>query len=376
MVHWTLQSGFVFENVLIPLAVTCVVLTSRYASGRMGSDLDLELTVDYAGGMARPLRIDIEDGLYHVTSRGWERRHVVRDDRDRQRWFELLERVATRCQWRVFAWALLGNHFHLYLRTVQPNLSAGMHDLNSGYASFFNRRHRRCGALFQGRFKAVLVEDESHALELTRYVHLNAVRAKMVERPEEYGWSSYQDYLGLRKAPAWLDWETVIGELGKDRRRGRAAYRRFVEAGMCEASQSPLEAAVGGMFLGSAEWVTQWQRRLADEPTREGVPAQRQLAWRPSLDEIAAMVSEAFDIEQSELLAIRRRGNEARSAAIYLARLVTDEAVGAIGEYFGGVSTAAISKTVARAETRRGEDRAWNRRLAKLSESLRSGDST
>ncbi len=324
--------------------------------------------------MARPLRIDIEDGLYHVTSRGWERRTVVRDDRDRQRWFELLDRVATRCQWRVFAWALLGNHFHLYLRTPQPNLSAGMHDLNSGYASFFNRRHRRCGALFQGRFKAVLVEDEAHALELTRYVHLNAVRARTVERPEEYLWSSYPDYVGLRKAPAWLDWETVIGELAKDRSRARAAYRRFVEAGVCDAPKSPLAAAVSGMFLGSAAWVDRWRRRLAEEPARDAVPAQRQLAWRPILDDVVAMVSATFGIEESELLAIRRRGNEARSAAIYLARLLTDEAVGAIAEYFGGVSTAAISKTVARAESRRGEDRAWDRRLARLSERLRSGE--
>jgi len=324
--------------------------------------------------MARPLRIDIENGLYHVTCRGWERRAVVRDDRDRQRWFELLDRVAMRCQWRVFAWVLLGNHFHLYLRTPEPNLSQGMHDLNSGYATFFNRRHRRCGALFQGRFKAVLVEDESHALELTRYVHLNPLRARMVERPEEYGWRSYQAYLGLRKVPAWLDWETVVGELAKDRSRARAAYRRFVESGACDVPKSPLAAAVRGMFPGSAAWVDRWRRRLAEEPAREGVPAQRQLAWRPTLDDVVAMVSAAFDIEQSELLAVRRRGNEARSAAVYLARLLTDDAVGAIGEHFDGVSTAAISKTVARAESRRGEDRAWDRCLTKLSDRLRSGE--
>lgn len=215
--------------------------------------------------MTRPLRIDVEDGLYHVTSRGWERRPIVRDDRDRKRWLDLLERVATRCGWRVFAWALMRNHHHLYLRTPQPNLSAGMHDLNSGYASGFNRRWRRCGSLFQGRFKAVLVEDQSHAVELSRYVHLNPVRASVVERPEEYAWSSYPDYLAMRRAPAWLDWETVLGELGKR---------------------------------------------------------------------------------------------------------VTDEAVGAIGAYFGGVSTAAVSKTVAGAENRRPTDSAWDRRLTQLSEQL------
>jgi putative transposase len=321
--------------------------------------------------MSRPLRIDVEDGLYHVTSRGWERRLVVRDDRDRQRWLGLLDRVATRCVWRVFAWVLMGNHFHLYLRTPQANLSAGMHDLNSGYASGFNRRHHRCGALFQGRFKAVLVEDDSHALELTRYIHLNPVRARIVDRPEEYGWSSYQDFLGGRKAPAWLDWQTVLAEVAKDRSRARSAYRRFVEAGLSEPPASPLDGAVGGMFLGRGDWVDRWRRRLAEEPMRQGIPAQRELAWRPTVEDVVAAVSQAFDVDPARLSESRRHGNEARLAAVYLARLLTDEAVGAIGQRFGGVSMAAISKTVVRVECRRSRDPAWDRRLAALSERLR-----
>lgn len=321
--------------------------------------------------MARPLRIDIEDGLYHVTSRGWERRVVVRDDRDRQRWLELLERVATRCGWRVFAWALLDNHFHLYLRTPQPNLSAGMHDLNSGYASFFNRRHRRCGALFQGRFKAVLVEDDSHATELTRYLHLNPVRARIVARPEDYAWSSYRDYLGLRKTPPWFDGETVLRELAKDRSRARSAYRRFLEAGMAEPPPSPLKAAVGGMFLGSSAWIDAWRRRLAEGPAEKDVPLKHQLAWRPGMEDVIKAVGQAFGVERERVLVSRRHGNDARSAAIYLARQVTDETVGAVARSFGGVSMAAISKTVARVEGRRAEDKAWDRRLRELSARLR-----
>jgi putative transposase len=279
--------------------------------------------------------------------------------------------VATRCAWRVFAWTLLDNHFHLYVRTPQANLSAGMHDLNSGYASFFNRRHRRCGALFQGRFKAVLVEDDTHATELTRDIHLNPVRARIVGRPEDYVWSSYQDYLGMRKAPAWLDWETVLSEVARDRSRARAAYRRFVEAGLLQPLPSPLEAAVGGMFLGSSAWIEWWRRDLAREPARKAVPLQRQLAWRPGVDDVIAAVAQTFAVEAAVVLVRRRHGNDARLAAIYVARRVTDEGVGAIGRRFGGVSTAAISQTVARMEKRRGEDRQWDRRLAKLLEQLR-----
>ena len=113
----------------------------------------LERHRNYRSGMARPLRIEIEDGVYHVTTRGWERRRIVRSDRDREDWLELLDQVVTRCGWRVFAWVLMTNHFHLFVRTPEANLSAGMHDLNSGYASLFNRRYRRAGSLFQGRFK-------------------------------------------------------------------------------------------------------------------------------------------------------------------------------------------------------------------------------
>jgi hypothetical protein len=264
----------------------------------------------------------------------------------------------------------MGNHFHLHLRTPVPNLSSGMHDLNSGYASAFNRRHRRCGSLFQGRFKAILVENESYSLELTRYIHLNPVRARVVERAEDYYWSSYQDYLARRKTPPWLDWETVVGRLARSRSRARSTYQRFVEAGLSEPSRSPLAAAVGGMFLGTNHWVDRWRRHLSEEPPRDGVPVHRRLAWRPTLHDIVAVVSEAFDVEPTKLLKSRRHGNEGRSAAIYLARSLTDEPLSAIGECFGGVSPAAISKTVARAESRCREDFQWERRLTTLRKRL------
>jgi len=106
--------------------------------------------------------MEIEDGIYHVAARRGERRALVRDDRNRQEWFKLLERVVVRCGRRCFAWVLMDNHFHLFFQTPEANLSAGMHDWNAGYATWFHRRHRPVGSLFQGRFKAILVEDESY----------------------------------------------------------------------------------------------------------------------------------------------------------------------------------------------------------------------
>ena len=235
--------------------------------------------------MSRPLRIEMENGLYHVTARGLERRVIVDSDRDRKDWLRLLDRVATRCNWRVFSWVLMSHHFHLFLRTPEPNLSAGMHDLNSGYASLFNRRYRRCGSLFQGRFKAILVENQTHAWELSRYMHLNPVQAKMVSLPEHYRWSSYSAYRFARNAaaaPAWLDWGTVLREHSKDLGNSRRAYRRFVESGIEDPPPSPAKLAVGGQFLGRTSWVQQMRKRLAEEPEEPNDPQRKRLAWRPT----------------------------------------------------------------------------------------------
>ena len=139
---------------------------------------------------SRPLRMEIEDGICHVTARGWEQRVLVRDDRDRQEWFKLLERVGVRCEGRFLARVWMDDHVHLFFQTPEANLSVGMHDLNTGYATWFHRRHRRVRSLFQDRCKAILMEHESYGWTLTRCYHLNAVRASVVDRPEAHPWTS------------------------------------------------------------------------------------------------------------------------------------------------------------------------------------------
>ena len=205
-------------------------------------------------------------GVYHVTTRGWERRDVVRDDEDRAAWFRLLDRVALRFHWRVYAWALMRNHWHLFLATPEPNLSRGMHDLNSGYATLYNRRYRRYGALFQGRFKAIVVQEEGYGWTLSRYVHLNPVRAGAVERPDQYRWSSYRHYLDPKDAPSWLDWETVLEEIGSDPAQSRRQYIRFVESALAGPIESPLAGVVGGVLLGSKAWVDRMKLRVEGRP--------------------------------------------------------------------------------------------------------------
>jgi len=134
--------------------------------------------------MARPLRIEMEDGLYHVTSRGNNRQVVFRDAMDFERRVNWIRRTVETYGWHIHAFALMNNHDHLFVETPRANLAAGMHYLNGSYTSYFNRRHRRVGHLFQGRYKALLIENEGHYWEVSRYIHLNPVRASLVKRPE------------------------------------------------------------------------------------------------------------------------------------------------------------------------------------------------
>jgi len=320
--------------------------------------------------MARPLRIELPDGLYHVTNRGLERRAIVYDDADREHWLDLLDRVATRRRWRVFAYVLLDNHFHLFLQTPDADLSAGMHDVESGYASTFNRRRARRGPLFQGRFAAVLVEQASHEWELTRYIHLNPVRAGIVRRPEAHDWSSCRFYFRSRGAPQWLAWEDVLCQHGRALRAARREYAAFLAEGIASPPPSPLAGTVASTLLGSPGFVERMRRWLADRLPDRDVPAARELRERVALDDVEAVVCHVFGVEADVLRQRGRWHNEARAAAIYLARELAGAPVATIGERFGSIGAAAVSRTVARVRERLASDRQWRARIARCEQAL------
>jgi len=313
--------------------------------------------------MARPLRIDIPDGIFHVTSRGLEQRPIVADGADRARWTDLLDRVARRRQWRVFAWTLLDNHCHIFLRVPHGDLSAGMHDLNAGYVTVFNRRHRRCGPLLQGRFKAILVEREYHYWELSRYVHLNPVRAGVVADPREYPWGSCRCYVRPHLAPDWLAWEEVLCQHGRSVRAAQREYWRFLQEGARHPPESPLRQTEGATLLGTAGFVERMKEWLEGKlPDRE-VPAARQLRRGASFEDVEAAVCAAYRVPASTLRARGRHGNEARAVAVYMARALTPAPVTEIAERFGGVVASAASNLVRQVSLRRKTDQPLDARL-------------
>lgn len=234
--------------------------------------------------MARPLRIEYPGALYHLTSRGNARAPIFLDDQDRRRMLLVVAGLVARYGWRIHAYCLMGNHYHLLAETPRPNLSRGMRWLNGVYTQRFNRRHARVGHVFQGRFKAILVERDRYLLELARYIVLNPVRAGLAAGAGDWPWSSYRATSGACPAPAWLCTAWVIEQFGDSTAAARHRYREFVNAG--SGQQSPWEQLRGQVFLGSDAFVQTLAPRLAELGGTPEAPRAQRLAPRPSLAEL------------------------------------------------------------------------------------------
>jgi REP element-mobilizing transposase RayT len=222
--------------------------------------------------MSRPLRIEFAGALYHVTSRGDRREDIYADDADRVAWIGVLEQVSARFNWVVHAYCLMSNHYHVLVQTPDANLSAGMRQLNGVYTQRANVRHGRVGHMFQGRYKAVLVDREAHLLELARYVVLNPVRAGMVADASEWCWSSYAAMVGREPAPAWLDVDGLLRQFGERRSTAVRRYVDHVRAGV--GLPSVWEQLKEQVFLGDDAFVSRMQRK-AGPAVREALEVPR-----------------------------------------------------------------------------------------------------
>jgi len=301
--------------------------------------------------MARPLRIQFPGALYHVMSRGNERRQIVRDDIDRYKRIDWLRRTVETYRWRLHAFVLMTNHEHLFVETPEANLSAGMQYLGGSYSSYFNWRHKRSGHLFQGRFKAHLVETEGYFRQVSRYIHLNPVRAGIVTRPQDYPWSSCPGYVRARQAVAWVSYDRVLAEFGCDRGSARRAYSHFVRAGVDDPPPSPFAKAVGGLLLGSVAFVTRMRRMLRGRPDDAALPQLKLLRPRPELMRIVEEVARHFGHDPADWRSGRRVDDASRALAAYLARRRFGYAAGQVAALLGYRSHSGVSNAIARIES-------------------------
>lgn len=198
---------------------------------------------------------------------------IYRNDVDRRAWLETLRLVCARFNFIVHAYCQMTNHYHLLLETVDGNLQLGMRQLNGVYSQAFNRRHGLVGHIFQGRYKAILVQKESHLLELARYIVLNPLRARMVVSLDDWTWSSHHVLLGEKPAPSWLHTDGLLGRFGSCRSEAMQAYRRFVMQGM--GLQSPLKRTRHQLMLGDDAFVARHQQDGGSEAFCEASRTQR-----------------------------------------------------------------------------------------------------
>ena len=234
--------------------------------------------------MARPLRIEYPGAVYHVTSRGNEKKAVYRDDHDRETFLNTLQHVTKRYNWLCHAYCLMDNHYHLLIETPDGNLAVGMRQLNGVYTQLFNRRHHRTGHLFQGRYKAILIQKDTHLLEVCRYIVLNPVRAGMVERPQDWQWSSYHATAGQRKAHPSLTVDWVLGQLSSNRSKAKKEYRQFVQGGM--GKKSLWSEVKGQAILGDDAFVASLIGYLTRHKDVVEIPKTQRYVNRPTLDQI------------------------------------------------------------------------------------------
>lgn len=234
--------------------------------------------------MARPIRIEFSGALYHVTACGDRREDIYEDDDDRRGFLEVLGRVVADFNWICHAYCLMTNHYHLVVETPDANLSKGMRQLNGVYTQYSNRRHGRSGHLFQGRYKAILVDGDGYLLELARYVVLNPVRAGMVRDPGKWWWSSYRAMIGTEAAPEWLATDGLLAACAKRRSTAVQRYMRFVADGI---GAEPIWNDLNGQaFLGDDAFVAR-SLRHAGKRDDVNIPKAQRRPPPPSLDAIA-----------------------------------------------------------------------------------------
>ena len=304
----------------------------------MFASINPRLTDARRSNMARPLRIAFPGAFYHVTARGNERKAVFKSERDREKFLEYLETASERYQAVIHAFCLMDNHYHLLLETPAGNLSQIMHHINGAYTTYFNVKRVRTGHLFQGRYKAILVEKDAYAKELSRYIHLNPVRAKMVQAPEQYAWTSYNFYIGKEKAPPWLQRQFILDYFGHSIKIAQKGYQKFVSQLVHTDYESPLKDVSGSVLLGSQGFIDLIKNeRISGEKSDRNVPALKQLANQATIPDICQAVESVFG-ETPRL---------SRKVKIFLCRKHTTASLAVIGDRFG-IGDSAVAQSYSR----------------------------
>lgn len=313
--------------------------------------------------MARPLRIKYEGAFYHVTDRGNERREIFQTKKDYERFNQYLMGAKDKYGFLLHGYVLMTNHYHLIIETSKANLNRIMHYINGSYTTYFNRKQGRNGHLFQGRYKAILVDVDHYLLELSRYLHLNPVRAGLVKRPEEYPYSSYRSYI-TREKEEMVHRDRIWGMISEDGRNGAQKYRRFVEEALGKDLESPLKRVYGGVILGGDKFIRDVLRRMEGKDVqRQDISYRRQLRVTKDVEEIIHAIGSYFNVTREVILEDKR---VFRNVAIYFSKKYTGLTNREIGSFLGGISYSAITRVYQRFGEKMLKDRELRKQIVEI----------
>jgi len=310
--------------------------------------------------MARPHRLQGENCFYHITSRGDDRKRVYINDSDFKKFLEYTLRAKERFKFYLYAYVLMPNHYHLLIETLRPNLSRIMQYINTSYTTYYNIKRKRYGHLFQGRYKSIVADKDNYFQHLSRYMHLNPVRAKIVERPEDYAWSSYNGY-NSKNGDGYIDKDRIKDALDMN----EAEYRRFVSDGVETGESNPFKKIYAGFILGNASFIKEKLRDSKAQLEGENISYNRALTRYFSAEEIIDAVAERYGKSREELCDSKKRPMKEKRIAIYLIKKFSNLTNNKIGERFG-ITYSAVSKAARQLEELIGEDKGIKKEVGEL----------
>ncbi len=314
--------------------------------------------------MARPHRIEYSGALYHVICPGNNRQAIFRDDGDRKRYLEKLSLYCQKKNVDLLAYCLLPNHVHLLLETPEGNLSKLMQAFQTSYTVSFNKRHSRTGHVFEQRYKALVVDKDNYLLQVSRYIHLNAVAARIAERPQQYRWSSYPSYL-KGGGVVGLKTEAVLGYFNGPKIQQIHQYREYVEGRRGQRRSKRAPRVSGQVFVGDDEFVAEVRRKARRSSGREG---------RYSLRQIIRALSAVMKVLPGELRSPQRneRVKRSREMLCYLARRHGEVRLRELAQFLQVKELSTPSHALRRAEHRLKEESEFNHQLARVLKKLNS----
>ena len=316
--------------------------------------------------MARAWRIEFEGALYHVLSRGNERRDIFFGDHDRRLFLDILGEMAPRFEVDVFVYVLMDNHYHLLLRTRRANLSRAMQWLGVTYTNRLNARHSRSGHLFQGRFKNMIVQNDAYLLQLSYYIHRNPLRAKMVERLADYHWSSYRVYAYGQQVPEWLHTEPILSQLVNAENRHKA-YRENAQK-YAEEEARLWEDLRHGFILGEKRFVSEIKKRFLPETAHREIPQQRWLINDVDFDQVLSKAAAFLGCDVRDFRKTARVSSSRaldRDLLLYAVWQLGVRTNSQIGDIFGR-SGSAVSKRVAALKSKAADDKLIREKITQI----------